>query len=92
MHKKLKQQEKLFNACKKRSKSEKIVLQNRFVFTIEKILQIMKVAELINTSKTIQKWPQKCPTQTILENNKNNMPNNESINSNSDCMIVAPRS
>ena len=31
----------------------------------------------------------KCPIQTILENDKNNMPNNMFNSSDSDCIIVA---
>ena len=92
MHKKLKQQKKFFNACKKCSKNKKTVLQTKFVFTTEEMLQIMKKIKSTNATKSIQKQPQKCPIQTILENNKKNMPNNESNNSNSDYMIVADRS
>ena len=92
MCKKLKQQKKLFNACKKRSKNKRIVLQSRFVFTTKEMLQITKKTKSINTTKNVQKQPQKCPIQTILENNKNNMPNSESSSSDSDCIIVAARS
>ena len=92
MHKELKQQQKMFNAHKKHSKNKKITLQNRFMFTTEEILQIIKKTKSINATKSVQKWPQKCPIQTILENDKNNMPNSKSSNSDSDCIIVAARS
>ena len=92
MHKKLKQQKKLFNACKKRSKNKKITLQSKFVFTTKEMLQIAKEAKSINATKSVQKQPQKRPIQTILENDKNDMPNSESSSSDSDCIIVAARS
>ena len=92
MHKELKEPKKFFNAHKKRSKSKRITLQNRFVFTTEKMLQIMKKTKSINATKNVQKQLQKYPIQTVLENNKNNMPNSEFSSSNSDYMIVAARS
>ena len=57
----------------------------------EEMLQIMKETKSINTTKSIQKQPKKHPIQTILENDKNHMPNSKSSNSNSDCIIVAAR-
>ena len=89
---KLKQQRKLLDAHKKFLKNKKITLQNTFVFTTEKMLQITKEAESINVTKNIWKQPQKRPIQTILENNKNNMPNSKSSSSDSDYEIVAARS
>ena len=89
MHEKLKKPKKFLNACKKHSKNEKIALQSKFIFTIEEILQIMKEAESINATKSVQKQLQKRPIQTILENDKNDMPNNKSNNSDSDCIIVS---
>ena len=83
---------KIFNACEKHSRGKKIALQGRFVFTTEKMLQIAKEAKSINATKSVQKWPQKCPIQTILENNKDDMLNSESSSSDSDCIIVAARS
>ena len=91
MHKELKQQKKLFEACKKYSKNKKIVLQNKFVFMIEEILQIAKEAELINATKSAQKWPRKHPIQAVLDNEEKEMLNNNSNGSDSDCIIVATR-
>ena len=59
------------------------------MFTTEKMLRIMKEAESINAIKSVQKQLQKHPIQTILENNKDDMPNIEFNNSNSDCITVA---
>ena len=42
IHKELKQPKKLFNACKKRSKNKKLMLQNIFVFMTKEMLQIAK--------------------------------------------------
>ena len=42
MRKALKQPKKKFNACKKCLKNKKIVLQSKFIFITEKMLQITK--------------------------------------------------
>ena len=47
MRKKLKQQRKLLETHKKHSKSKRIALQGKFVFTTEEMLQIAKEAESI---------------------------------------------
>ena len=52
---KIKTVKKIFNACKKRSKNKKFVLQNRFVFMTEEMLQITKEIKSINATKSIQK-------------------------------------
>ena len=62
------------------------------MFTTEEILQIAKKTKSINAIKSVQKWPQECPIQTILENDKNDMPDSKSSSSDSDCIIVAARS
>ena len=58
----------------------------------EEMLQITKEIKSINVAKSIQKQPQKRPIQTVLENDKNDMPNSKSNSSDSDCIIVAARS
>ena len=55
MHKKLKQQRKLFETCKKCSKNKRIALQNKFVFTTEEILQITKETKSVSVTKSAQK-------------------------------------
>ena len=55
MCKKLKQSKKFFNVCKKCSKNKRIMLQNRFIFTIEEILQVTKETKSINATKSVQK-------------------------------------
>ena len=44
---------KLFNAYKKHSKNKRIMLQGRFVFMIEEVLQITKEAKSINATKSV---------------------------------------
>ena len=55
MRKELKQQKNFFETCKKCSKNKKIILQNKFIFTIEEMLQITKETKLINVTKNAQK-------------------------------------
>ena len=71
MHKKLKQPKIFWENCKKCSKNKKVVLQNKFVFIIKEMLQITKKIKSINVTKNVQKWPRKCPNQTVLKNKKN---------------------
>ena len=89
MHKELKQPKKIFEIYRKHSKIKKIVLQNKFVFTIEELLQITKEAKSINATKSAQKWLQKCPIQAVLDNEEKKRLNNNSNGSDSDCIIVA---
>ena len=70
MCKELKQQKKFFKTRKKCSKGKRIALQSKFVFTIEEVLQIAKETKSINTTKSAQKWPRKCPIQAVLDNEK----------------------
>ena len=91
MHKELKQQKNLFETHKKYSKNKKIILQNKFVFMIEEMLQITKEAESKNVTKSAQKQPRKCPIQAVLDNEEEEMLDNNSSGSDSDCIIVATR-
>ena len=52
MHKELKQQKICFEIYKKCLKNKKIILQNKFVFMIEEMLQILKETKLINMTKS----------------------------------------
>ena len=89
MYKELKQQKNFFEACKKHLKSKKIALQSKFVFMIEEVLQIAKETESVSVTKSAQKWPRKCPIQAVLDNEEEEMLDNNSNGSDSDCIIVA---
>ena len=52
IHKKLKQPKFFLETCKKCSKNQKIVLQNKFMLIIEEMLQITKKTKLINAAKS----------------------------------------
>ena len=91
MHKELKQPKNSFETCKKCSKNKKMVLQSKFVFTTEEMLQITKKTKSINATKSAQKRPRKRPIQAVLDNEEEEMLNNNSNGSDSDCIIVATR-
>ena len=57
----------------------------------EEALQTTKKTELLSAIKSVQKQLQKCPIQSIFENDKNNISNSKSSSSSSDCKIVAAR-
>ena len=65
MCKELKQPQKFFNACKKCSRSKRIVLYGRFVFTTEAMLQMMK-------KNRINQHNQKCSKMVTKMSNSNN--------------------
>ena len=91
MRKELKQQRELLEARKKRSKGKRIALQGKFVFTTEEVLQIAKEAESVSATKSAQKRPRKRPIQAVLDNEEEEMLDNNSNGSDSDCIIVATR-
>ena len=70
MHKELKQQKQILEACKKCSKNRRIALQEKFVFMMEAMLQITKETKSINVNKNALKWPRKFPIQAILDKEK----------------------
>ena len=57
----------------------------------EEMLQITKETKSINATKSAQKWPRKCPIQAVLDNEEEEMLDNNSNGSDSDCIIVATR-
>ena len=91
MHEKLKQKNDLFNACKKCKINKRIVVKKKFVFTTEKVLQLVKKTEAENATKKMRKRPRKRPIQEVLEDNENETLENEDNNSNFDCIILRPR-
>ena len=52
------------------------------------MLQITKEIKSINAIISVQNWPQKCPIQVVLDNQKT-MLNNNSSDSDADYRIVA---
>ena len=91
MRKELKQQRKLFETRKKCSKNKRIALQGKFVFMTEEVLQIAKKTKSVSATKSAQKWPRKRPIQAVLDNEEEEMLDNNSNGSDSDCIIVATR-
>ena len=61
MHKELKQKNNLFNARKKHKTNKKIAVKRKFVFTTEKVLQLVKEVEAENAAKKMRKKLRKRP-------------------------------
>ena len=69
--------------------SKKIALEEKFVFTTEEMLQVVKETKAAMTAKQSRKQPRKCSIQKFLENEENGMLEIESDSSCSDCIVVA---
>ena len=91
MREKLKQKDDLLNARKKRKTSKRIAVKGKFVFTTEKVLQLVKKAEAENATKKMRKRPRKRPIQEVLEDNEDETLENEDNSSDSDCIVLRPR-
>ena len=71
MHKGLKQPKKLLEADKKPSKTTRIALPTKFVFTTEEILQITKEIKLMSATKKFSKIATKVFNSSCLRIKKN---------------------
>ena len=91
MRKELKQQKELLNARKKHSKGKRIALQNKFMFTIEEVLEIAKKAESVNAAKNTRKRPRRELVQEDIADEDLEASENNSDSSESDCIVVMPR-
>ena len=88
MCKKFKQQKKSINTHQKHKKIKCIALK-KTVFTIEKILQIIKKMKTITTIEKLHQWLQKHSIQKTMNNEQNEILKNEFDNSDSNCILIA---
>ena len=89
--KKLKLIKEILNTWKKYMKSKKIALEEKFVFSTQKILDITQATEVEIKAKKKHKQPHKHTIDEILDEKKTETLKNKSSSSDSDCIVVAKR-
>ena len=89
--KELKLVKKILNTRKKHTKGKKIALEEKFVFSMQKVLDIMQAAEVKTKAKKKCKQPRKRTIDEILDEEEAETLENESSSSDSDCIVVAKR-
>ena len=66
-------------------------MKGRFVFSTTEVLQIAKEAEEETAAKKDRKRPRKRPISVEIVEDRENVPENVSSESQSDCIIVAKK-
>ena len=91
VQKKFKSTKKILNTQKKRTKNKKVALENKFVFFIQKVLNIACATEAETKMKKRRKQPRKRAINEILNEKEIEVIETESQLSDSDCIVVARR-
>ena len=91
VQKKLELAKKILNTRKKCTKNKRIALEDKFVFFIQKILNIAHATEAKTKIKKRCKQPRKHTINEILDGKKIEVIKTESQSSDSDCIVVARR-
>ena len=89
--KKLESTKKILNTQKKHTKSKRIALENKFVFSTQKILNIAHATEAETKIKKKHKRPRKRAINEILNKKEIKVIETESQSSDPDCIVVARR-
>ena len=84
-------QKQLLEARKKRKKGKRVAIQGKFVFTTEDMLEIVKIAEAETTAKAAKKKASKRSKRSNVSEDEESMEENDSSESELDCIIVASR-
>ena len=87
--KKLKSAKEILNTQKKRTKDKKVALEGKFIFSIQEILDIARVAEAEAEIKKKYKQPRKRTINETINEEEAEILDNESSSSDSDCIVVA---
>ena len=91
LRKRIAEQDKLLRTRKARKKGKRVALKGRFVFTTEEVLQIAREAEEETAAKKGRRRPPKRSVSVEIEENEENVLEDVSSDSESDCIIVAKR-
>ena len=85
------EQQKLLDRRKKRKKGKRVALKGKFVFTTEEVLQIARTAEAERAARSAKKQPRKKIIHQIENEEEDEILENDSSSSESDCIIVEAR-
>jgi hypothetical protein len=76
---------------KNRTTGKRVALKGKFVFSTQEVLEIAREAEKATASKTSRKRPRKQLAPTEINEQDNEVLENVSSDSDSDCIVVQPR-
>ena len=87
----LSEQQKLLNNRKKHKRGKRVALKGKFVFTTEEVLMIAQTAEKENAARTTKKGSRTRVTEEHSSEDEDMVLENDSEESELDCIIVASR-
>jgi hypothetical protein len=85
------EQRELLEARKKRTKGKRVALGSRYVFTTAEVLAIVKKSEIETAKKRPSKRRRTGPKNVEIEEEIEEVPENVSSDSDSDCIVVVRR-
>jgi hypothetical protein len=87
----LAKQRDILQTRKNRNTGKRVALKGKFVFSTQEVLEVAREAEKATASKTSRKRPRKQPAPVEIGEQENEVLENVSSNSDSDCIAVVPR-
>ena len=87
--KELKSTKEILNTRKKCTKSKRVALEGKFIFSTQEVLDIARVAEAEAETKKKHKQPHKHTINKTINEEEAKILDNESSLSDSDCIVVA---
>ena len=85
------QQRQTLQTRKNRTTGKRVALKGKFVFSTQEVLEVARKAEEATAEKTSRKRRRKGHTVVDIEEEEVTLLENESSNSDSDCIVVQPR-
>jgi hypothetical protein len=90
--KRLAEQDELLRARKRRTTGKRVALKGKFVFSTEEVLEIARQAEADTAARSAKRPTRKRTINAITRTEEEDIIENESEQSDSDCIVVASRS
>jgi hypothetical protein len=84
-------QKEMLQIRKKRTTGKRVALKGKFVFSTQEVLEVAREAEKATAGKPLRKRPRKQPTAMQIEEQENEVLQNVSSSSDSDCIVVVQR-
>ena len=88
----LAKQKEILQTRKNRTKGKRVALKGKFVFSTQEVLEVARAAEQASEGKTSRKRLRKQSIAIEIEEQENEVVENVSSDSDSDCIAVMPRS
>ena len=89
--KQITEQQKLLTSRKQRTKGKRIALKGKFVFSTKEVLEIARTAEAETRARTTKKQSRKRTIGLVDEEEEDQILENDSSSSESDCIIISSR-